>query len=182
MRAIRIFGFLLLVAAAFAGGYVYQAIKGGAAGVGAKQERKVLYWVDPMHPAYKSDKPGIAPDCGMKLEPVYADGGTRAAETPSAGHADDLSTMPPGTVKITPEKQQLIGVKFGQAEVTGGSRTIRATGKVAVDETRIQHVHTKVEGWIDQVFVDFTGKLVKKGAFAAPGMKSPLRPEGRSSL
>jgi Cu(I)/Ag(I) efflux system membrane fusion protein len=36
-------------------------------------ERKVLYWVDPMHPAYKSDKPGIAPDCGMKLVPVYAD-------------------------------------------------------------------------------------------------------------
>jgi len=36
-------------------------------------------------------------------------------------------------------------------------------GKVAIDETRIGHVHTKVEGWIDQVFVDFTGKLVKKG-------------------
>jgi membrane fusion protein, copper/silver efflux system len=31
-----------------------------------------------MHPAYKSDKPGIAPDCGMKLEPVYADGGGSA--------------------------------------------------------------------------------------------------------
>lgn len=164
MKAFRILGFLLLVAAAFAGGYVYKAIKGGAAG-GAKQERKILYWVDPMHPAYKSDKPGIAPDCGMKLEPVYADGGT-AADQPSAERlrkADDLSTMPPGTVKITPEKQQLIGVKYGQAEVTGGTRTIRATGKVAVDETRIEHVHTKVEGWIDQVFVDFTGKLVKKG-------------------
>ena len=35
--------------------------------------RKILYWVDPMHPAYKSDKPGIAPDCGMKLVPVYED-------------------------------------------------------------------------------------------------------------
>src|ERR1051326_5734710 len=45
----------------------------------------------------------------------------------------------------------------------GGSRTIRAVGKVAIDETRIEHVHTKVEGWIDKVFVDFTGQLVKKG-------------------
>lgn len=36
--------------------------------------RRVLYYVDPMHPAYKSDRPGIAPDCGMQLEPVYSDG------------------------------------------------------------------------------------------------------------
>src|SRR5438128_3449707 len=68
-----------------------------------------------------------------------------------------------GTVRITAEKQQLIGVKYGQVEMSGGSRTIRAAGKVAIDETRIVHVHTKVEGWIDQVFVDFTGKLVRKG-------------------
>src|ERR1043166_1086842 len=35
--------------------------------------RKLLYYVDPMHPAYRSDKPGIAPDCGMQLVPVYSD-------------------------------------------------------------------------------------------------------------
>ena len=47
----------------------------------AKAERRVLYWVDPMHPAYKSDKPGIAPDCGMKLEPVYEDARSPANRT-----------------------------------------------------------------------------------------------------
>ena len=78
MKAIRIIGLLLVIAFAFAGGYVYKAVKGGAAST-SKGGRKVLYWVDPMHPAYKSDKPGIAPDCGMKLEPVYADGGAAAA-------------------------------------------------------------------------------------------------------
>ena len=35
--------------------------------------RSILYYVDPMHPAYRSDKPGTAPDCGMALVPVYAD-------------------------------------------------------------------------------------------------------------
>jgi RND family efflux transporter MFP subunit len=194
MKAIRIIGLLTVIAAAFAGGYVYKAVKGGAASSGDKGGRKILYWVDPMHPAYKSDKPGIAPDCGMKLEPVYADGGGAASApaaerkveyyrdpkdhnyraqqpglNPATGnelepvYADDAATMPVGTVQITPEKQQLIGVKYGQAEVTGGSRTIRAVGKVAIDETRIEHAHTKLEGWIDKVFVDFTGKLVKKG-------------------
>jgi RND family efflux transporter MFP subunit len=184
------------LAAAFVGGYVYKAVRGGASGAAETGGRKILYWVDPMHPAYKSDKPGIAPDCGMKLEPVYADGGAgspAAATTaerkvlyyrdpkapdyksqqpglnPDTGndlepvYADDASTMPVGTVQITPEKQQLIGVKYDQVEVTGGGRTIRAVGEVAFDETRIQHVHTKVEGWIDKVFVDFTGQQVKRG-------------------
>ena len=157
MKIIRIIGLLAAIALAFAGGYVYKAVKGGPASAD-KGGRKVLYWVDPMHPAYKSDKPGIAPDCGMKLEPVYADGGAAAASAPA-----DVSTMEVGTVQITPEKQQLIGVKYEQVQVGGGSRTIRAVGKVAIDETRIGHVHTKLEGWIDKVFVDFTGEVVKKG-------------------
>ena len=194
MKVLRMIAFLAMVTAAFMGGYVYKAIKGAGSAPVGKSERKVLYWVDPMHPANKSDKPGIAPDCGMKLEPVYADGGASASQAaadrkvlyyrdpkglnyksqqpglnPETGsqlepvYADDISAMPVGTVQITPEKQQLIGVKYGQVEMSGGSRTIRAVGKVAFDETRIQHVHTKTEGWIDQVFVDYTGQLVTKG-------------------
>src|SRR5215468_5943372 len=73
MKAVRTIALLVVIAAAFTGGYVYRAIKSGEAGSADKSGRKVLYWVDPMHPAYKSDKPGVAPDCGMKLEPVYAD-------------------------------------------------------------------------------------------------------------
>src|SRR5579863_8382414 len=164
MKILRTIAFLVAVAAAFLGGYVYKAIKGSASSPVDKNGRKILYWVDPMHPAYKSDKPGVAPDCGMKLEPVYADGGA-PTPTPVANQrkADDLSAMPVGTVQITPEKQQLIGVKYGEVERAGGVRMIRAVGKVAFDETRIQHIHTKVEGWIDQVFVDYTGQLVTKG-------------------
>jgi RND family efflux transporter MFP subunit len=190
LRALRTIGLLVAIAIAFAGGYLYRTTRSAP----EKGGRKILYWVDPMHPAYKSDKPGIAPDCGMKLEPVYADGGAAAAPVeanrkvlyyrdpkdphykaqqpglnPETGnelepvYADDVSTMEVGTIQMTPEKQQLIGVKYEQVETGGGSRTIRSVGKVAIDETRIGHVHTKVEGWIDQVFVDFTGKLVQKG-------------------
>src|SRR5579883_3158863 len=116
MKAIRIIGLLVVIAAAFAGGYVYKAIKGGASSAGAGG-RKVLYWVDPMHPAYKSDKPGIAPDCGMKLEPVYEDS---APASPAA------ATQPPGTIQISPEKQQMIGVKYGTAEYMATSESLRA--------------------------------------------------------
>jgi len=163
MKAIRTIAFLVVVAAAFTGGYIYRAVKSDGTGSADKSGRKVLYWVDPMHPAYKSDKPGVAPDCGMKLEPVYADGGATPGADAGEQKPWDTSAMPAGTVRITPEKRQLIGVTYGEAERRGGTRTIRAVGKVAFDETRIQHIHTKVEGWIDQVFVDYTGQLVRKG-------------------
>ena len=163
MKTLRILGFLIVLSAAFLGGYAYKAIKTNGS-VSTSNGRKVLYWVDPMHPAYKADKPGVAPDCGMKLVPVYADGGSPSpASSGEPARGNEIGAMPVGTVQITPEKQQLIGVTYGNAEKTGGSRTIRAVGKVAFDETRIQHIHTKVEGWIDKVFVDYTGQLVTKG-------------------
>jgi RND family efflux transporter MFP subunit len=143
---------ILVIAAAFAGGYGYGRWYGKTTPAAGKSERKVLYWVDPMHPQYKSDKPGIAPDCGMKLEPVYADSEAAAKDA-----------LPPGTVEITPEKQQLIGVAYGTAEYETMTDSIRAAARVTLDETRIAKVQPKLEGWIDRVFVDFTGKAVRQG-------------------
>ena len=117
----------------------------------ATTERKVLYWVDPMHPSYKSDKPGIAPDCGMNLVPVYADGGQAS------------TNLPEGAFQISPDKQQLIGVTYGVTTAQRVSRSLRTVGRLAYDETKINHVHTKIEGWIEDVFVDFTGKFIEKG-------------------
>ena len=124
---------------------------------GSERGRKILYWVDPMHPAYKSDKPGIAPDCGMKLVPVYA--GAAGPAVPAASGA----TIPPGTVQIDAQRQQLIGVRYGTAEYESGTETIRAVGKIAIDETRVSHVHSRTEGWIEKVYANFVGDTVKKG-------------------
>jgi RND family efflux transporter MFP subunit len=113
-------------------------------------ERKVLYWYDPMHPAYRSDKPGIAPDCGMTLVPKYADD-------------QAMAKMPPGTVTISPEKQVLAGVRTAVVDRKPLVREIRTTAQIVADETRIAHIHVKVAGYIDKVYVDFVGQLVKKG-------------------
>src|SRR5690348_14700908 len=156
MKAIRIIALLVVVAAAFTGGYVYKAIKGGGPGSTGKSERKVLYWVDPMHPWYKSDKPGIAPDCGMKL--VAVNEGEQAQY-----EAQQPPGLAAGTIQITPEKQQLIGVEYGTAEFRSSVETIRAAAKVTLDETRVAKVHSKIEGWIDAVTADFAGKYVEKG-------------------
>jgi RND family efflux transporter MFP subunit len=145
---------VVLVGAGFGGGFVFSRRHPSPAP--AASERKILYYVDPMHPAYKSDKPGIAPDCGMKLVPVYADSAPAAAKSESAG-------LPPGAFQIRPEQQQLIGVRYGTAEFTTAEDSLRAAGRVALDETRMVRVHSKLDGWIESVHVDFTGAYVHKG-------------------
>jgi len=115
-----------------------------------KGQRKVLYWTDAMNPSFRSDKPGKAPD-GMDLVPVYEE-----EDRPRAG-------LPPGVLKISPQKQQLIGVGYSRVIKDSLSKTIHAVARLAYDETKISRIQARVDGWIDRVFVDFTGKLVKKG-------------------
>ncbi len=71
--------------------------------------------------------------------------------------------MPQTAFRISPEKQQLIGVQYGTVEYQTISRSLRAVGKVAYDETKVTRINPKIEGWIETVYVDFTGKLVQKG-------------------
>lgn len=115
--------------------------------------RKVLYYVDPMHPAYKSDKPGIAPDCGMQLEPVYADAGAPPSTAESGV---------PGTVNISAEQQQLIGLRIAPVERSSGSRTLRVLGRVAADETRVYRISAGLDGFVQAAFSNSVGTLVKK--------------------
>jgi membrane fusion protein, copper/silver efflux system len=125
-------------------GHAGQQPGGGAAKTDTK---KILYWYDPMHPSYRSDKPGIAPDCGMDLVPMYE------------GQGD----VENGMIKVTPERQRALGVRTSTVEEKVISRTIRTSGQVTPDETRIAHVHVKTPGWVENVYVDFVGQLVKKG-------------------
>jgi membrane fusion protein, copper/silver efflux system len=91
--------------------------------------KHVLYYVDPMHPAYRSDKAGIAPDCGMPLVPVYE------------GEDSALKLqLPPGAVYVDPEKQRLIGVHVEAVEKNSGARLVRTTGRVEADGNRMHRL------------------------------------------
>src|SRR6266542_5303357 len=192
MKIVKALAALFVIALAFGGGYVMRATKSPGS---ASKGRQILYYVDPMHPAYHSDKPGVAPDCGMTLVPVYADEAGSTSGSEHAGHAilyyqdphdpkyhadkpglnpetgntlepvydEGTPAVPPGAIKISTERQQLIGVKFATVELSGQARSIRSVGKVTFDETRVSHVHTRIDGWIEKVFVDFTGDFVNQG-------------------
>jgi Cu(I)/Ag(I) efflux system membrane fusion protein len=120
-------------------------------------ERKLLYWYDAMSPQHHYNQPGKAPD-GMDLLAQYAEGNTS-----QGGSATTTVKMPAGTVKIAPEKQQLIGVRTATVGRESLARTVRTTGQLTNDETKLAHIHVKVTGYIDKSYVDFVGQLVKKG-------------------
>jgi Cu(I)/Ag(I) efflux system membrane fusion protein len=77
----------------------------------------------------------------------------------SAGQTEEE----PPTIEVPPEKQRMIGVKTTVVSVRPLEKIIRTVGKIEYDERRLATVNTKMEGWIEKLHVDFTGKYVKKG-------------------
>jgi len=116
--------------------------------------RTVLYWVDPMHPDYKSDHPGVAPDCGMALEPVYAES--------VAATGNSAAPMVPGMVGIDAEKQQLFGIRVSTVERSSGADHVRVLGRVLPEDTRVYRLNAGMEGFVRETFNDSPGEFVKR--------------------
>jgi RND family efflux transporter MFP subunit len=97
----------------------------------------------------------------MKMEPVYAD------QTASANGPTSPASVVLGSVRVTPEKQQLIGVEVERVQKTSGTRVVRVLGKVALDETRVYRVASAVDGWVRSSGPIVSGSLVQKDEILA---------------
>jgi Cu(I)/Ag(I) efflux system membrane fusion protein/cobalt-zinc-cadmium efflux system membrane fusion protein len=106
-----------------------------------------LYWKAPMDPTYIRDEPGKSP-MGMDLVP-QCPGDARASTATG--------------VQIDPFVVQSIGVREAAVERRDLARKIRTVGRVAYDERLVAHVHTKIQGWIERLHVDYEGQRVKRG-------------------
>ena len=111
----------------------------------AAAEKKILYWVAPMDPNFRSDKPGKSP-MGMDLVPVYED-----------------SAASDEGVRINPAVVNNLGVRTEVAKIRPLWRRIEATGYVDFDETHISHINIRVQGWIVRLNADTEGERVSKG-------------------
>ena len=83
-----------------------------------------------------------------------------AMET-AGGH--EVHGLPPGSVAVTDDQFQLVGMRTAIVERRPLIKKIRTVGIVSYDERRIANVYSKIDGWIDNIFVDFTGRPVRKG-------------------
>jgi len=118
-------------------------------GAAVTKEKKPLYWVAPMDANYRRDKPGKSP-MGMDLVPVYDDGG----KGPDEG---------PGTIRISPDVVNNLGVRTVTAQYQALHTQINTVGYVQYDEDRLVHIHPRVQGWIEKLYVKAVGDPVRKG-------------------
>ena len=112
-------------------------------------ERVPLYWVAPMDPNYRRDEPGSSP-MGMNLVPVYEEGG-------------GFAMRGPGEVYISPDVVNNLGVRTEIAERRPMHTEITTVGYVQYDEDLLVHVHPRVEGWIERLYVKAAGDPVEEG-------------------
>ena len=112
-------------------------------------ERKVLFYRNPMNPEVTSPVP-MKDQMGMDYMPVYED------EAPAP---EDK----PGTVRITPEKIQKIGVKSAPARRGDIARAIRTVGRVEPVEDRVHVITAKISGWIEKLYLNRTDAMVGRG-------------------
>ncbi|RMF57326.1 MAG: efflux RND transporter periplasmic adaptor subunit [Calditrichaeota bacterium] len=113
---------------------------------GDKKGKKILYWRAPMDPTYISDKPGKSP-MGMDLVPVYEG-------------EENLSSS---SITIDPVTVQNMGVRTAVVKRQPFYRVIRTVGHVDYDEQTLYDINLKFHGWIEKLYVDRTGDLVRKG-------------------
>ncbi len=69
----------------------------------------------------------------------------------------------PKAVYISPARQQLVGVRTGTVARQSVEGTVRTVGMVTYDETRVAEIHTRVSGWVEQLYVNYVGKPVRQG-------------------
>ena len=154
-KTLLLFFLLILLIASFRGGTWYSQ-RWSSVTDDSGGERRILHYVDPMNPANVSGEPGLAP-CGMPMEPVYDD---RETDGPRG-------SMSLGTVKVPPQRQQIIGLKIGTAKIVSETHRIRTLGRITADENRIFPLVSAADGWMSYIPGSTTGRLVEKGQLMA---------------
>jgi RND family efflux transporter MFP subunit len=120
--------------------------------------RKILFYRSPMGTGETSPTPR-KDSMGMDFVPVYADDAEAGAAPPEP---EGLAT-----VTVDARKQSLLGLKTVAVTRAPFETSIRTVGRVAFDERRVHHVHTRYEAFVEHIEADFTGKYVKKGEVLA---------------
>ena len=145
--ALSVVGAAVLAAGSFHAGRYTSRADGPMATptASASDERKIIYWHDPMVPGPRFDKPGKSPFMDMQLVPVYAD------EVGDSG------------VKVSPTVQQNLGIRTATVERRNVSSSFDAVGTVQFDERLNVAVQTRVAGYIEQLAVRAPMEQVRKG-------------------
>ncbi len=103
--------------------------------------KTIRSWTCVMHPTVKMPEPGSCPVCKMDLIPIYEGSG----------------------LELTEQQKALIPVRTEPVAFREVSREIRTVGILDYNETRMAYASTRISGWIEDLYIDFTGINVREG-------------------
>lgn len=107
---------------------------------------------------------GRAWDDGMPMDGGPMDAMPGMQDSGDMGGMEGMGGMAmDGSIRLTDNEVATFGITFGTAEVRPLARTIRTVGLVDFDETRMTYVSPKFGGWVEQLHVDFIGRMVRRG-------------------
>ena len=150
------FAILLVVLAALAGGVaIGHRLARSKAPDGRVSAARILYHC-PMHPQVVSETPGHCPICHMEFVPFTPEG---AAVAP----AESVAIAGQSALSLDDASQRFVGARTVGVERAPFVRRVRTVGRVAIDDTRMQHIHTKVQGWIEHLHAGASGEPVRAG-------------------
>jgi len=146
-------GITALVILAFVAGYLVHGGDGGRESIEEYRqvslEQNVREWTCSMHPQIRQPEPGRCPICGMEFVPVTTD---------EAGKRTS-----PRELTLSPYAEKLAEVRVAPVERKSVEKVIRLLGKVVYDETGLRAVTAWFPGRIERLYVDYTGRTVRKG-------------------
>ena len=116
-------------------------------------EKKLLYWVAPMNPNYRRDTAGKSP-MGMDLVPVYAE--------PTATTSGQVNEAMP-SISVKHSTAQSMGIRTATVTVQKLSQDINTVGFIRYNEDKLEHIHVRTQGWIENIHIKSQGDLVEKG-------------------
>ena len=133
----------------------------------ASKPSNVDYYTCSMHPSVRSQDPKAkCPLCSMDLIPVMKKGWAGHGHTdamPADGTATNASEVPTEFI-ISPQRLQQIGVTYGTVEKRAFTNNVRVVGTVAYDKQRHWDYVSRVEGYVEKLFVFSPGEMVEKNA------------------
>ncbi len=153
----------IVICAGFTAGYLtnhYKSLKDNSSDSAINSQEsdpKPLYWVAPMDPNFRRDRPGKSP-MGMDLIPVYPETDNSENNLGNVGNKGNDSS-----IKINPQVQNNISVQTSALRSGKLHQAVHAIAYVRYNEDSLVHIHPRLSGWVEVLYVKASGEAVKKG-------------------